>query len=64
MRNGYLYLLFRVGNLRTKSYLIETHITAKVVFPKKINEEGQRIAFDEEEIKVGYIVLGLIAPSP
>lgn len=56
MRNGCLYLLIRVGNLRTKSYIIETHVTAKVVFPKKITEEGEHIAFDQDELKVGCIV--------
>ena len=52
MRNGWLYLLFRVGNLRTKSQIIETHITAKVVFPKVVTEEGEYISFDQEELKV------------
>ena len=51
MRNGWLYLLFRVGNLRTKSNIIETHVTAKMVYPRREKAENQ-ISFDQEELKV------------
>ena len=51
MRNGSLYLLFRVGNLRTKSNIIETHVTAKMVYPRREATEKQ-ICFDQEELKV------------
>ena len=52
MRNGGLYLLFRVGNLRTKSYIIESHVSAKLVYPTEITDEGEHIAFHQEELKV------------
>ena len=51
MRNGWLYLLFRVGNLRTKSNIIETHVTAKMVYPRREKAQNQ-ISFDQEELKV------------
>ena len=54
MRNGWLCLLFRVGNLRTKSYIIETHLTAKLVFPKKTTEEEDNITFDQKDLKVSW----------
>ena len=57
MRNGWLYLLFRVGNLRTKSNIVETHVTAKLVYPRKMTKEGEQISFDQEELKVSNILL-------
>ena len=47
-----LYLLLRVGNLRTKSYIIESHISAKLVLPTKTTDEGEQMTFHQEEIKV------------
>ena len=52
MRDGWLYLVFRVGNLRTKSNIIETHVTAKMVYPRKNAEDGEQLSFDQEELKV------------
>ena len=52
MRDGWLYLVFRVGNLRTKSNIIETHVTAKMVYPRKNEEDGEQLSFDQEELKV------------
>lgn len=50
-----LYLLFRVGNLRTKSYIIESHISAKLVLPTKTTDEGEQMTFHQEEIKVKHM---------
>jgi hypothetical protein len=52
MRDGWLYLVFRVGNLRTKSNIIETHVTSKMVYPRKNAEDGEQLSFDQEELKV------------
>ena len=54
MKNGWLYLIFRVGNLRTKSNIIETHVTAKMVYPKRESSQNQ-ISFDQEELKVNLV---------
>jgi len=49
MRNGDLYLLFRVGNLR-KSHLIEAHVRAVLVHHKRSTREGETVTFDHEEL--------------
>ena len=50
-KDGQLYLVFRVGNMR-KSHLIETHLRVQLVHSKKKTEEGQSIYFYQEELKV------------
>jgi len=50
-RNGHLYLLFRVGDLRT-SHLLESHVRAQLVRKVK-TDEGENIHFHQEELKVG-----------
>ena len=45
-------MLFRVGNLRTKSYIIESHVSAKIVLPTKTTDEGEQMVFHQEDIKV------------
>ena len=35
MRNGQLWLMFRLGNMR-KSHLIESHIRAQMIYHKKV----------------------------
>ena len=37
--------------MRTKSNIIETHVTAKMVYPRREATEKQ-ICFDQEELKV------------
>ena len=51
IRNGTLFLLFRVGNMR-KSFLIEAHIRAQVIHYKRTSKEGETVTYDTEEIKV------------
>merc|ERR1719348_52787 len=50
-RNGSLFLLFRVSDLRT-SHLLESHVRAQLV-RKVVTEEGEDILFYQEELKVG-----------
>jgi len=51
MRNGYLCLVFRVGNMRS-SQLLEAHLRANFV-SKVYTKEGEGINFHQEELKVG-----------
>ena len=51
IRNGQLFLLFRVGNMR-KSFLIEAHVKAQVIHYKRVSKEGETVTYDTEEIKV------------
>jgi len=51
MRNGHLFLLFRVGNMRS-SQLLEAHLRAQFVH-KVYTKEGENIHFHQEELKVG-----------
>ena len=50
-RNGDLYLLFRVGNMR-KSHLIESHVRAAVVHHRKSTREGESVDYVTEELPV------------
>jgi len=52
LRNGWLFLLFRIGNLRTKSHIIESHVTVQMVECKKSTKEGETIAFSQQDLKV------------
>ena len=60
MKNGWLYLMFRVGNLRTKSNLIEAHVKTKVIYPKKLSSQKEGLSFEQEELRVsqefGYLI--------
>ena len=51
IRNGQLFLLFRVGNMR-KSNLIEAHVRAQVIHYKRTSKEGETVTYDTEEICV------------
>ena len=51
LRNGELYLLFRVGNMR-KSHLIEAHCRAQVIHYKRVSEEGEMVQYDIEELGI------------
>ena len=51
MRNGQLYLLFRVGNMR-KSHLIEAHVRAQLIHFKRVSAEGEVASYDIEELAV------------
>ena len=51
IRNGQLFLLFRVGNMR-KSFLIEAHIRAQVIHYKRTSKEGETVTYDTEEISL------------
>jgi len=51
VRNGFLYLLFRVGNLRS-SHLLEAHARAIFVH-KAYTKEGESIHFHQEELQIG-----------
>ena len=59
MKNGWLYLMFRVGNLRTKSNLIEAHVKTKIIYPKKLSSQKEGLSFEQEELRVsqefGYL---------
>ena len=49
-RNGNLFLLFRVGNVRS-SHLLESHVRAQLI-QKVVTEEGENIFFHQHELKV------------
>ena len=49
LRNGQLYLLFRVGNMR-KSRLIEAHVRAQIIHYKRVSTEGEMVSYDIEEL--------------
>ena len=51
LRNGELYLLFRVGNMR-KSHLIEAHCRAQIIHYKRVSEEGEMVQYDIEELNI------------
>ena len=51
LRNGELYLLFRVGNMR-KSHLIEAHCRAQIIHYKRVSEEGEMVQYDIEELDI------------
>jgi len=55
-RNGHLFLLFRVANMRS-SHLLEAHARAQLV-QKVSTEEGEVIHFHQEELKVGTQLSG------
>jgi len=50
-RNGNLFLLFRVGNVRS-SHLLESHVRAQLI-QKVVTDEGENIFFHQHELKVG-----------
>ena len=50
-RNGELYMLFRVGNMR-KSHLIEAHVRAALVHHRKSTPEGEVVDYVTEELPV------------
>ena len=52
MKKGWLYLMFRVGNLRTKSNLIEAHVKTKIIYPKKLSSQKEGLSFEQEELRV------------
>ncbi|XP_015683557.1 ATP-sensitive inward rectifier potassium channel 12 [Protobothrops mucrosquamatus] len=52
MRDGKLYLMWRVGNLR-KSHIVEAHVRAQLLKPR-ITEEGEYIPLDQIDIDVGF----------
>jgi hypothetical protein len=68
MRNGSLFLLFRVGNMRI-SHLLEAHVRAQMVQkvgklflfgcltrPMQVTtDEGEIIHFHQEELKVSFV---------
>ena len=67
-RNGNLFLLFRVGNVRS-SHLLESHVRAQLI-QKVVTEEGENIFFHQHELKVKdlwnrvrYLVLCRLVPS-
>ncbi|QQP51881.1 Inward rectifier potassium channel 2like, partial [Caligus rogercresseyi] len=51
MRNGELYLLFRVGNMR-KSHLIEAHLRAQIVYHQSSTVEGETMNYKHEELSI------------
>ena len=51
VRNGEMYLLFRVGNMR-KSHLIEAHCRAQLIHYKRVSEEGEMVQYDIEELDI------------
>lgn len=51
MRNGSLYLLCRVANMR-KSLLIEAHVRGKIIYRSKTTAEGEKNLFYQEALKV------------
>eukprot|EP00094_Tigriopus_californicus_P005726 TCALIF_05519-PA protein Name:"Similar to KCNJ12 ATP-sensitive inward rectifier potassium channel 12 (Gallus gallus)" AED:0.30 eAED:0.39 QI:0/0.66/0.57/1/0.66/0.85/7/0/406 len=51
LRDGILYLVFRIGNVR-KSHLIEAHVRAQLVHSKEVTKEGDRTYFSQQELKV------------
>ena len=57
-RDGKLHLMFRVGDLRNKSHILEAHVRAQVI-TKKITPEGEVIPLHQEEIKVSIPKLHL-----
>ena len=63
MKKGWLYLMFRVGNLRTKSNLIEAHVKTKIIYPKKLSSQKEGLSFEQEELRVsqefGYLITTL-----
>ena len=63
MKKGWLYLMFRVGNLRTKSNLIEAHVKTKIIYPKKLSSQKEGLSFEQEELRVsqefGYFITTL-----
>ena len=56
MRNGGLFLVFRVGNMR-RSHLLEAHVRAQLV-QKVTTDEGEIIHFHQEELKVSFCMFG------
>ena len=50
-RDGKLSFMFRVGDLRTKTHLLNTHIRAQVI-RRKTTLEGEVIAYHQEELQV------------
>jgi potassium inwardly-rectifying channel subfamily J len=48
-RNGHLWLLFRVGNLR-RSHLIEAHLRAQLVHHKITTSEGENLTYESQEL--------------
>jgi len=50
-RNGHLFLLFRLGNMRS-SHLLEAHVRAQFIH-KAFTKEGESINFHPEELKIG-----------
>ena len=49
--NDSLFLLFRVGNLRSKSHLVESHVTVQMV-TKEIASGSDAVNFRQRNIKV------------
>lgn len=50
-RNGNLYLIFRIGNVR-RSQLIESHVRVLIVHAKQKTREGESCYFTQEELKI------------
>jgi len=50
-RNGELYLLFRVGNMR-KSHIIEAHVRVALVHQRQTTQEGEHVDYVTEELSV------------
>ena len=51
MRGGQLYLMMRVGDMRTKSHLLEAHIRVQFI-SKKTTKEGEVIKYHQQELEV------------
>ena len=62
-RNGQLFLLFRVGNVRS-SHLLEAHVRAQLI-QKVVTEEGENIFFHQQELKVScYSLRRMMITTP
>ena len=62
-RNGQLFLLFRVGNVRS-SHLLEAHVRAQLI-QKVVTEEGENIFFHQQELKVScYSLSRMMITTP
>ena len=61
-RDGKLTLLFRVGDLRTKTHLLQTQIRAQVV-RRRITMEGEVIDFHQDDLKVSIFSATIISRS-
>jgi potassium inwardly-rectifying channel subfamily J len=52
-RDGRPFLMFRVGDMRSRSSLFECHVRAQVI-TKRVTTEGEVLPIHQEEIKVSH----------